>query len=175
MAFLLNGNPLAVDAPFTVGDTKYPANWLRLTTAEEKAAIGITEVEDPKVYDSRFYWSDGTEKEIDDINEKDSDGKLLKDENGNQVVNKGVKSILKAVEKETANLLLSTYDWQVVRKSEKGIEIDTEISTYRDAVRTSYEKRKSEIEACSSITELVTLYDGTMTHYPKDPNSPEPR
>ena len=119
MAFLLNGNPLAVDTPFTVGDTKYPANWLRLTTAEEKAAIGITEVEDPKVYDSRFYWSDGTEKEIDDINEKDSDGKLLKDENGNQVVNLGVKSILKAVEKETANLLLSTYDWQVVRKSEK--------------------------------------------------------
>tara|TARA_B100000927_G_scaffold291449_1_gene293734 strand:- start:150 stop:677 length:528 start_codon:yes stop_codon:yes gene_type:complete len=175
MAFLLNGNPLAVDTPFTVGDTKYPANWLRLTTAEEKAAIGITEVEDPKVYDSRFYWSDGTEKEIDDINEKDSDGKLLKDENGNQVVNLGVKSILKAVEKETANLLLSTYDWQVVRKSEKGIEIDTEISTYRDAVRTSYTKRKSEIEACSSITELVTLYDGTMTHYPKDPNSPEPR
>ena len=55
MAFLLNGNPLAVDVPFTVGDTNYPANWLRLTTKAEKEAIGITEVADAPMYDSRFY------------------------------------------------------------------------------------------------------------------------
>ena len=64
MAFLLNGKPLAVDVPFTYGDIHYPANWLRLSTAEEKTAIGITEVEDPKVYDTRFYWTDGTAKAI---------------------------------------------------------------------------------------------------------------
>ena len=38
MAFKLNGNPLAVDVPFTVGTgedaVNYPANWLRLSTAE---------------------------------------------------------------------------------------------------------------------------------------------
>tara|TARA_B100000900_G_scaffold248259_1_gene211274 strand:+ start:2759 stop:3286 length:528 start_codon:yes stop_codon:yes gene_type:complete len=174
MAFLLNGNRLAVDTPFTVGDTKYPANWLRLTTAEEKAAIGITEVEDPKRYDLRFYWNDGTEKEINDINQKDENGDLLKDENGNQVVLLGVKSTLIAQEKENVNGLLSKYDWQVVRKSEKGIDLDSEISTYRDSVRTSYAKRKSEIEACSSTSDLVTLYGGVMTRYPKDPNSPNP-
>ena len=37
MAFKLNGNPLAVDVPFTVGTGEdainYPANWLRLSTA----------------------------------------------------------------------------------------------------------------------------------------------
>ena len=54
MAFLLNGNPLAVDVPFTVGDINYPANWLRLTTKAEKEAIGITEIADPDVYDLRF-------------------------------------------------------------------------------------------------------------------------
>ena len=42
MAFLLNGNPLAVDVPFTVGDVNYPANWLRLSTAQEKKDLGIT-------------------------------------------------------------------------------------------------------------------------------------
>ena len=36
MAFKLNGNPLAVDVPFTVGDINYPANWLRLSSAQEK-------------------------------------------------------------------------------------------------------------------------------------------
>ena len=69
MAFLLNGKPLAVDVPFTVGDINYPANWLRLSTAQEKN-LGITEVDDPKTYDSRFYWNDGTAKALDDKNKE---------------------------------------------------------------------------------------------------------
>ena len=95
MAFLLNGNPLAVDVPFTVGTGKdainYPANWLRLSTAEEKKAIGITEVADPKTYDSRFYWGDGTAKALDDVDAKDKDGNLLKNTDGSQMVIQGVK------------------------------------------------------------------------------------
>ena len=44
MAFKLNGNPLAVDVAFSHNDIQYPANWLRLSTADEKtAAIGITD------------------------------------------------------------------------------------------------------------------------------------
>ena len=39
MAFLLDGKPLAVDVPFTVGDINYPANWLRLSSAQEKKKI----------------------------------------------------------------------------------------------------------------------------------------
>ena len=46
MAFKLNGKTLPVDIPFTSNGVKYPANWLRLTTLEEKKAIGITEVPD---------------------------------------------------------------------------------------------------------------------------------
>ena len=71
MAYKLNGEYLQVDVPFTVGTGKdainYPANWLRLTSDEEKKAIGITEVDDPKTYDKRFYESDGTEKSLDDV------------------------------------------------------------------------------------------------------------
>ena len=62
MAFKLNGNPLAVDVAFSHNDINYPANWLRLSTAEEKTAIGITEVADAPIYDSRFYWGNGTAK-----------------------------------------------------------------------------------------------------------------
>ena len=68
MAFKLNGNPLAVDVPFSVGNVNYPANWLRLSTAEEKTALGITEVADDPVYDYRFYYGDGTAKTLDDVN-----------------------------------------------------------------------------------------------------------
>jgi hypothetical protein len=105
MAFLLNGKPLVVDVPFTVGDINYPANWLRLSTAQEKTALGITEVEDPDIYDSRFYWNDGTAKAIDDVNATDENGDPLLDENGDQVVTLGVKSVLKAQEKVTAGSL----------------------------------------------------------------------
>ena len=180
MAFKLDGKPLAVDVAFKTSDgTQYPANWLRLSTAEEKTAIGITEVEDPKVYDSRFYWGDGTAKSLDDEDAKDYEGNLLKDENGDQVIILGVKSVLKAQEKVTAGTLLAPYDWYVVRKAEKGTEIPPEISTFRDGVRTACDTREKEIDACSDTAALVTLYGQTekdgvftpnMTQYPVDPN-----
>jgi len=47
--FLLNEQPLPLDTPFKDADgNSYPANWLRLTSLEEKEAIGITEVPDPE-------------------------------------------------------------------------------------------------------------------------------
>lgn len=47
--FLLNGQPLPLDTPFRdAAGNSYPANWLRLTSLEEKQAIGITEVPDPE-------------------------------------------------------------------------------------------------------------------------------
>jgi len=178
MAFTLNGNPLAVDVAFKTSDgTQYPANWLRLATVEEKTDLGIAEVADPTVYDSRFYWGNGTAKALDDINATDENGDLLKDENGDQIVTLGVKSVLKAQEKVTAGTLLAKYDWYVVRKAEKSTAIPTAITTYRDGVRTACNTRETEIDACADTAALVTLYgtkdDGTpnMTQYPEDPNS----
>ena len=172
MAFLLNGKPLAVDVAFkTSNGTQYPANWLRLTTKAEKEAIGITEVADDPVYDSRFYWGD--------VNATDENGDLLKDENGNQVVILGVKSVLKAQEKVTAGTLLAKYDWYVVRKTETSKAIPTTIKTYRTAVRTACATRETEIDNCADTAALVTLYGQTekdgvftpnMTQYPVDPN-----
>ena len=168
MAFKLNGNPLAVDVPFTVGDINYPANWLRLSTAQEKKDLGITEVADDPVYDSRFYNGNGTAKALDDTKETHE---------GVEYTTLGVKSVLKAQEKATAGSLLAKYDWYVVRKAEKSTAIPTAITTYRDGVRTACDTREKEIDACSDTAALVTLYsnkeDGTpnMTQYPDDPNA----
>ena len=177
MAFKLNGNPLAVDVAFSHNDINYPANWLRLSTADEKTALGITEVADAPTYDSRFYNGDGSAKTLTDTNEVDENGDPVLDENGDQVVTLGVKSVLKAQEKAIAGSLLSRYDWYVVRKAEKSTAIPTAISTFRDAVRTACDTREKEIDACSDTAALITLYsykeDGTpnMTQYPEDPNS----
>ena len=191
MAFKLDGKPLAVDVAFSHNDINYPANWLRLASKTEKEAIGITEEADAPTYDSRFYWGDGTAKALDDVDatyaEDDPDGKykkgdLMKDENGNQVVTLGVKSILKAQEKATAGTLLAPYDWYVVRKAEKDTAIPSAITTYRDGVRTACDTREKEIDACSDTAALVTLYGATydkdgnferfnMTQYPESPNA----
>ena len=189
MAFQLSdGTGLPVDVPFTIGTTNYPANWLRLSTAEEKTALGIVEVADPKVYDNRFYWNDGSAKALDDVNATYAEdaldgsykkGDLKKDADGNQLIIYGVKSVLKTKEKATAQSLLSKYDWYVTRKSEKGTAIPAEITTYRDAVRTACNTRETEISNCADTAALVTLYGNTekdgvitenMTQYPTDPN-----
>ena len=168
MAFKLNGKPLAVDVAFTHKDIQYPANWLRLSTAKEKKDLGITEVTDAPTYDSRFYWGDGTAKALDDKTETID---------GIEYTTLGVKSVLKAQEKDIANSLLAKYDWYVVRKLEKSTAIPTAITTYRDGVRAACDTREKEIDACSDTAALVTLYgnkeDGTpnMTQYPEDPNS----
>tara|TARA_R100001594_G_scaffold130473_1_gene169623 strand:- start:304 stop:459 length:156 start_codon:yes stop_codon:yes gene_type:complete len=47
MTLKLNGKLLKYDVPFTHNGVKYPANWLRLTTLEEKLAIGIIEEPEP--------------------------------------------------------------------------------------------------------------------------------
>ena len=176
MAFKLDGQPLAVDVAFSHNDINYPANWLRLSTPAEKTALGITEVADDVKPDSRFYWANGTAKTLTDTNEVDENGDPVLDENGDQVVALGVKSVLKAVEKASAGSLLAKYDWYVVRKAEKGTAIPSTVTTYRDAVRTACNTREAEIDACADTAALVTLYgtkeDGTlnMTQYPVDPN-----
>ena len=180
MAFKLSdGTPIPIDSAFSIGTINYPANWLRLSTAEEKTAAGITEVADPTVYDSKFYWGDGTPKTLADENATDKDGNLIKNADGTQHINYGLKTQLKKEEKQTADYLLSRYDWLIVRKAEKGTAIPTEITTFRDAVRTACNTREAEIDACADIAALVTLYgsteqeDGTyvanMTQYPNDP------
>ena len=171
MAFLLDGNPLAIDVPFTHGDIHYPANWLRLSTAQEKKDLGITEVADAPTYDSRFYWGDGNAKALNDKTET---------VDGVEYKTLGVKSILKAQEKASAGSLLAKYDWYVVRKAEKSTAIPTSITTYRDGIRTACDTREKEIDACADTAALVTLYSSTekdgvvtpnMTQYPVDPNA----
>ena len=173
MAFLLDGKPLAVDVAFSHNDINYPANWLRLSTAQEKKDLGITEVADDPVYDSRFYNGDGSAKALDDTKETID---------GVEYTTQGVKSVLKTQEKVTAGSLLAKYDWYVVRKAEKSTAIPTSITTYRDAVRTACDTREKEIDACADTAALVTLYGATydkdgnfekynMTQYPDDPNS----
>lgn len=158
--FLLNGKPLAVDTAFTTEDgTQYPANWLRLSTADEKSAIGITEVPDPVRADDRFYWNGdiNNPKALEDKAETDKDGKPLLNEKGEQVITKGLKSQFIAQVKTQAGSLLNATDWKVVRAAEGGKALDDETKAARIAIRTKSDEFEAQIKACTTVEQLAAI------------------
>ena len=90
-----------------------------------------------------------------------------------------LRKIHKNKEKSTAQTKLKKYDWYITRKAELGTAVPSEITTYRAAIRTACNTREAEIDACSDVAALITLFgftekDGVstpnMTQYPADPN-----
>ena len=144
MAFKLDNKTLPLDVAFTSNSINYPSNWLRLTTLDEKKAIGITEVADPAIFDARFFNGVGIVKDI-----------------------AVLKPYWVKIQKDWAGTLLAKYDWYVTRKAEKGTAIPSNISTYRDAVRTACTAREGEINGAANTEALKALIDGTsMTAWP---------
>ena len=147
--FLLNGQLLPLDIPFELDGTSYPANWLRLTSIEEKNAIGITEVADtPVIYDDRFYWGADNPKQLEDI--------TVTPEQGEQYTQHGLKTQWSAQVKDTANKLLAQTDWMVIRKVERSVDIPTDTATYRAAVLAECTRLVAAIAACTDVPTLAT-------------------
>jgi hypothetical protein len=147
--------------------TQYSSAWARMTDAEKESA-GLTYVADPKTWDNRFYsgWDSEEknliEKKIDDEDATDDKGNKLKDENGNQVVIQGLKSVAIKNAKTLARGKLSHTDWYVTRKSEAGTAIPSSVTTYRTAVRTACKTIEDAITACDTHAKFIALYDAPV-------------
>ena len=138
---------------------QYPPQWWYRTTDAEKTALGLVKVDDPAPYDNRFYWDANTPKNIADVNEVDEDGNAILDEDGNQVVTKGLKSNAIAQVKATAAGLLQPTDWYVTRKTEAGTAIPSAVSDYRTAVRTASETIETAITNAADHDAFMALYN----------------
>lgn len=139
--FQLNGQTLQYDRAFTHEGISYPSNWLRLTTLEEKQAIGIVEVaNNTQSWDQRFYWGVDNPKDLD-----------------------GLKTQWKQTQNETAASLLAPSDWRVVKAAEvTAYSVETEWLTYRAAVRTACNTRQTEIDNCVDVAALKELLFGNV-------------
>ena len=132
--FLLNGSPLPIDTPFEIDGTSYPANWLRLTSIEEKNAVGITEVTDPVVqYDDRFYWSSDNPKDL-----------------------TGLKTQWTAQVKDTTNKLLAQTDWMVIRKVERNVDIPADVAAKRAAILAECDRLTAAVTAAQDMPSFIT-------------------
>ena len=128
----LNNKPLSYDRAFTHADIQYPANWLRLSSLEERNALGITEVADAPSYDQRFYWG------VD--NPKDH----------TQLVELWVSKV-----KQTAGSLLAQTDWYVIRMSDSAKPVPGLVQLERSEIRRFSDEKEAAIEATTTTEELA--------------------
>ena len=144
---ILNEKPLSYDRAFTHAGIQYPANWLRLSSLEERNALGITEVANDPTYDQRFYWGVDNPKDL-----------------------AGLKTQWKATQGEIAASLLAPSDWRIIKAKETGTNIPSTWKTYRAAVRTACNARQTEIGNAADVPALIELLYGaaTITQQKKD-------
>ena len=160
MAYVLNGKKLRVGKAFVDPATsiQYPANWLKLASEADKAAIGVVWEADPVPVDNRFYWSEGNPKRLED--------ETVTDDAGVESVATGLKTEWVKKQKEIAGSLLAGSDWYVTRKAEDSTaEIPAAVATYRAAVRTTCGTREGEINACTTTDELAALLTNSAQVY----------
>lgn len=142
--FILDGKSLPLDVPFSHNEINYPANWLRLSTPEEREELGITEVPDEPQYDQRFAWGFA------------EDGSLIWKDHV-QLQDQWISQV-----KQTAGSLLSQTDWYITRQAENGTNVPQEVLT-----------RRAEIRSLSNEKELALLSTTTSEELANYVTSPE--
>jgi len=120
-----------------------------------------------------------TAKRLEDEDAKDDDGKQLyvqvwdadydngagKDkgkmvDSSEKLVNQGLKTVMTAQVKDTANKLLASTDWMVIRKAERDVAIPSATTTYRAAVITECARLETAISNASDVDALATVMAG---------------
>ena len=172
----------------TIGDNQYPASIYTLWTEAERNAIGIytVEIDTTNKKDEEWYintnityafgsgkvtgtYGTATAKAIADADAVDEEGNKLKDENGNQVIIEGLKTIKKRMIDNQCAGLLAPSDWMVVKATETGGTMDSGWKTWRASVRTKCNSMQTQIDNASDVDALAALFtyteqeDGSVT------------
>jgi len=155
--------------------------------ADFKTAEGVTDIVNGERKDQRYYYVtqgnvtlvDGvptqqytnTAKRLADEDAKDADGNQLyvqvwdadterMVDTSEKLINKGLKTAMTAQVKETANSLLASTDWMVIRKYERDVAIPSATATYRAAVITECARLETAIANASDVDALATVMAG---------------
>ena len=151
------------------------------TTIAQREAQGVYEViyDNTNLKNPRYYWNGAesmvfannavtasyapaTAKDLDDKNAVDENGANVLDEDGNQVIIAGLKTMFKNEVKAQAKGLLSPSDWYIIRKAEDaGSTIPSNIATYRAAIRTRSNEMETAIDGAADVEAMETLYTYT--------------
>jgi len=159
------------------------------STVAERQAQGVYEIiyDNTNLKDTRYYWNGAesivfadnavtasyapaTGKDVADKDAVDSDGNNVLDDDGNQVIIPGLKTVFKNEVKAQAKSLLSSSDWYIIRKAEDaGSTIPSNIATYRAAIRTKSNDMETAIDGAADAAAMQTLYTYTNTGTEESP------
>lgn len=135
--FLLNGKRLFVGVPFEHNGNNYPANWLELSTVQDKLDIGILEIEDPAPIDTRICNEDGGYKNIVEL-----------------------KQVYAPLIKQEASGKLAQTDWYIIRKLERNIDVPEEVVAKRAAIVAECERLEAWLDLCQDALQVKGFLDG---------------
>jgi len=161
----------------TLNGNKYPPAIYTLWSEAERNAIGIytVEIDSTNKKDEEWYnntnitytfsggkvkgtYGTATAKAIADADAVDTDGNKVKDENGNQVIIEGLKTIKKRMIDNQCAGLLAPSDWMVVKATETGGTMDSGWKTWRASVRTKCNSMQTQIDNASDVDALAALF-----------------
>ena len=101
-----------------------------------------------------------TEKALDDTEAKDEDGKNILDEDGNKVMNYGLKTQAIEQTKRTANSLISRFNWLVERSIyDSSKTIPDAVKSYVESIRADSDAIETAVTNCKTLDELKELYN----------------
>ena len=161
----------------TIGENQYPSSIYTLWTEAERNAIGIytVEIDNTNKKDEEFYintnityafgsgkvtgsYGTATAKKLADEDAVDESGNKIKDADGNQVINYGLKTKYKNQFNAQAAGFLAKTDWYVIKAADVGsYSVPSNITTYRAGVRTKVNAMETSIDGCSDVDALITL------------------
>lgn len=149
---------------FEIDGVQYPANWLNLSTPEEKAAIGIWDVVYGAQPSDQYYWvsqdAPVVGKGVVEVNYTAKPKDLF--ECQNQAVTD--------VNAQAYSILLPS-DWMVVRGYETKSVVPADWNAWRQSIRDAAATQIEAISACNTVDELAKL---PAVQWPHDPNWVEP-
>ena len=91
----------------------------------------------------------------------DEDGNKLKDKDGNQIINYGLKHYaLQNVKKQQEGFLSQT-DWYIIRKADVGTAIPSNIQTWRNAIRSDATAIETAITNAADMDAFIALHTDT--------------
>ena len=136
MGYYIGTRGLPLDIPWEHNDVQYPANWLRLSSSQDRAELGITWGDVAEYYDQKFYWG------------FDADGNLMP----KTYVDLQVGWV--AQTKRTANTILAASDWRVIKAKETSKTMNAGWKTWRQTIRTECGTKVTAIEDCAKIGDV---------------------
>ena len=163
-----------------INSVRYPSNMFTLYTESEKKQIGIYNVQSKPEPDTRFHnrgqssfsydstkeivneTFDISDKEIEDITEKDDKGNIILDDHRVPVILEGLKTQYQKRCKRQAHSCIQSYHWLVERYIYDNTKsIPSDVSTYVKDVRSACEAICTAIENCSDLDAFKVLFEDT--------------